>query len=147
MSRSVYQTHRGAAHTSTQESGEKLFSLRFLELKRSQGPKVNPIAHRLYPHRKQTCVGRAHSIESRPLGAVHSPTAVGGSPEYRCRGARVRSSAVRLDSSGTKLPSDPLAPGFRDYHTEGLVSALPSNGSRRKQLCSRLRQLPTKRSG
>ena len=78
---------------------------------------MNPSAHRSYPDRKQTCAGRANGIDSRPLGAVHRQWVVYPGTDAEVLGSIL--CRIRLDSSDTKLHSNPLASGFSDLARRG----------------------------
>ena len=86
---------------------------------------MNPSAHRSYPDSKQTCVGRANRIDSRPLGAVgavHRQWVVHPGTDAEVLGSII--CRIRLDSSDTKLHSNPLAAGFSDLARRGFVMGI-----------------------
>jgi hypothetical protein len=95
MSRSVCQTHRGTAHTPTQ--------------------KVNPSGRRSYADSQQTRVGRTSGIDGRPLGAVHRQWVVHLGTDAELLGSII--CRVRLDSSDTKLRSEPTCVWIQRFST------------------------------
>lgn len=73
---------------------------------------MNPSRRRSHPDSQQTCVGRTSGIDGRTLGAVHRQGVVHLGTDAELLGSIF--CRVRLDSSDTKLHSEPTASGFSD---------------------------------
>ena len=107
---------------------------------------MNLSTPRSYPIIKQTCVGSEPHRQSALRGAVHQQWVVHPRADAKCEG---RSSvAFALDSSDTKLTSNPLASGFSDLARRrfGMGIALLWE-SRSKAIMFKVKTITTKRSG